>query len=213
MGFIRLLCTSHKVVVAGAIATLLSYSELHENYRFLTAYFLRPSVRIPQENHGYFTFALLGAGLNLLPLYLFDSFGFRHIKNVLSSIYVPVMPCTAFGTYPFTDAQILDLRILATADVAAIPSHINEALGMTCIEAVAMGLPVIATNDGGIPETLVNQKHILVNKDKDLADNLAKAVLQIKNNYDKYIGNHLNPEFTKESYSRRFFDSIIIKNG
>ena len=104
-------------------------------------------------------------------------------------------------------------QYLASADVAAVPSHINEALGMTCIEAVAMGLPVIATNDGGIPETLVNQKHILVNKDKNLAVNLAKAVLQIKNNYNKYLGNNLNSEFTKESYSRRFFDSIIIKNG
>ena len=53
---------------------------------------------------------------------------------------------------------------LSLSNVAIVPSMINEAFGMTCIEACAMGLPVIATDDGGIPETLEGQKHILINK-------------------------------------------------
>ena len=110
------------------------------------------------------------------------------------------------GFVPYKDLP----KYLAIADVAVVPSHINEALGMTCIEATAMGLPVIATNDGGIPETLVGQKHILIDKNKDLVQELTQAILEIKSNYQNYTGNHLNPEFTTEEYSKRFFDSIKL---
>ena len=100
-------------------------------------------------------------------------------------------------------------RYLSIADVAAIPSHINEAFGMTCIEACAMGLPVIATKDGGIPETLVGQKFILIDKDYDLQNQIAKAIVEIKNNNQKFQGNFLNESFTKESYGISFFNSIM----
>lgn len=97
---------------------------------------------------------------------------------------------------------------LSIANVAVIPSRINEAFGMTCIEACAMGLPVIATNDGGIPETLVGQKHILLNKEGDLTTQIANAILDIRANYQAYQGNYLNPIFTKEAYAKSFFNSI-----
>lgn len=97
---------------------------------------------------------------------------------------------------------------LATADVAIIPSHINEAFGMTCIEACAMGMPVIATNDGGIPETLIGQKHILLKKEEDLPTQIANAILTIKNNYSEYKGNNLPPHFNKEYYSQSFFENL-----
>lgn len=97
---------------------------------------------------------------------------------------------------------------LSIANVAVNPSRINEAFGMTCIEACAMGLPVIATNDGGIPETLVGQKHILLNKEGDLTTQIANAILDIRANYQAYQGNYLNPIFTKEAYAKSFFNSI-----
>jgi len=97
---------------------------------------------------------------------------------------------------------------LSIGNVAVIPSRINEAFGMTCIEACAMGLPVIATNDGGIPETLVEQKHILLNKEGDLTTQIANAILDIRANYQAYQGNHLNPIFTKEAYAKSFFNNI-----
>lgn len=97
---------------------------------------------------------------------------------------------------------------LATANVMVVPSHINEAFGMACIEGCTMGLPMIATNDGGIPETLVGQKYILIEKEKNLPQQIANAILTIKNDYDHYLGNSLNPIFTKENYSKSFFDSL-----
>lgn len=101
-------------------------------------------------------------------------------------------------------------QYLSIADVAVIPSKINEALGMTCIEATAMGLPVIATNDGGIPETLNGQKHILIDKDGDMVTQLAEAILKVKNNYPSYKGNQLSSRFTKESFVHSFYENIIL---
>jgi len=97
---------------------------------------------------------------------------------------------------------------LSLANVAVIPSRINEAFGMTCIEACAMGLPVIATNDGGIPETLVGQKHIIIDKNKDMPNQIANALLKIKNDNASYQGNKLNQQFTKEAYAQSFFNNI-----
>ena len=97
---------------------------------------------------------------------------------------------------------------LAAANVMVVPSHINEAFGMACIEASAMGLPVIATNDGGIPEALIGQKSILIDKEQNLPNQIANAIETIRNNYTSYMGNQLNPQFTKEAYARTFFEEL-----
>jgi glycosyltransferase involved in cell wall biosynthesis len=99
-------------------------------------------------------------------------------------------------------------QYLVTANVMVVPSHINEAFGMACIEASAMGLPVIATNEGGIPEALIGQKHILIEKEQDLPIQIANAILEVKNNYTAYAGNLLNPTFTKETYAKSFFECV-----
>ena len=97
---------------------------------------------------------------------------------------------------------------LSIANVAVIPSQINEALGMSSIEATAMGLPVIATNDGGLPETLIGQKHIVIDKSGDIPQQISEAILQIKEHYADYTGNHLYPHFTKEVYTYSFFKAL-----
>lgn len=98
---------------------------------------------------------------------------------------------------------------LAMADVAIVPSRINEALGMTCIEAVAMGLPVIATDDGGIAETLKGQKHVLLNPNGDLPHDIAQAVMKVKCSKDEFQGNSLPHHFTKEAYAEAFFKAVL----
>lgn len=97
---------------------------------------------------------------------------------------------------------------LNIADVAVIPSQINEALGMSSIEATALGLPVIATNDGGLPETLIGQKHIIINKSYNIPLQIAEAILSIKEHYSDYKNNQLNPQFKKETYVESFFKVI-----
>ena len=110
------------------------------------------------------------------------------------------------GFVPYTQIP----SYLAVADVSVVPSHINEAFGMTCIEACAMGLPVIATNDGGIPETLIGQKHILVDKSYRLPQQLADALLHVKEHLPKYQGNTLPQSFTKTAYAETFFGQLSI---
>lgn len=97
---------------------------------------------------------------------------------------------------------------LAIANVAVVPSKINDAFPTCCLEATSIGLPVIATNDGGIPETLIGQKHIIIEKGGDMVHDIAKALITVQENYDFYLGNKLNPAFTKDNYSKCFFESI-----
>ena len=108
------------------------------------------------------------------------------------------------GFIPYSELP----NYLSLANVAVVPSRINEALGMSAIEATAMGLPVIATNDGGLPETLIGQKHIIIDKDGNLPTQIAEAILQIKGHYADYTGNHINTRFTKDVYAESFFKAI-----
>ena len=108
------------------------------------------------------------------------------------------------GFVPYSELP----NYLSLANVAVVPSRINEALGMAAIEATAIGLPVIATNDGGLPETLIGQKNIIIDKDGNLPSQIAEAILQIKGHYAGYIGNQLNAQFTKEIYAVSFFKAV-----
>lgn len=108
------------------------------------------------------------------------------------------------GFVPYSELP----NYLSLANVAVVPSKINEALGMSAIEATAMGLPIIATNDGGLPETLIGQKHIIIDKNKNLTTQIAEAILQIKGHYSDYIGNQHNTQFSKENYAFSFFKAI-----
>ena len=99
-------------------------------------------------------------------------------------------------------------QYLAVSNVMVVPSHINEAFGMTCIEACAMGLPVIATDDGGIPEALVEQRHITIDKNGDLPQLIAIAIKTIKDNYLVYQGNNIQPSFTKNTYAKTLLENL-----
>lgn len=108
------------------------------------------------------------------------------------------------GFVPYSELP----NYLSLANVAVVPSRINEALGMSAIEATAMGLPIIATNDGGLPEALIGQKNIIIDKNKNLTTQIAEAILEIKGHYADYTGNQLNAQFTKEVYTQSFYNSL-----
>jgi len=49
-------------------------------------------------------------------------------------------------------------RVLAAADILAIPTQAYESFGLVAAEAMSLGVPVIATRVGGLPE-VVSQDH------------------------------------------------------
>ena len=85
------------------------------------------------------------------------------------------------------------------SDILILPS-IEEGVGRVILEAMAMELPVIASNVGGIPLVIENQKDGLLFEVGDI-NTLKKHVLFLINNksfsnnmsnlaYQKYISNY-----------------------
>ncbi|MBW1767823.1 MAG: glycosyltransferase family 4 protein [Deltaproteobacteria bacterium] len=73
--------------------------------------------------------------------------------------------------------------ILSTLDILVLPS-VNEAVGRVLIEAGACGVPVVATNVGGVPEIVRdNETGILVPPGSP--GDLARAIIDLLNSEDK----------------------------
>jgi spore coat protein SA len=69
-------------------------------------------------------------------------------------------------------------RAYAALDIYVVPSRHKEALGNVNLEAMAAGLPVIATDRGGIPETIIDgETGYLVEAERPSA--LATRILQL----------------------------------
>ena len=72
---------------------------------------------------------------------------------------------------------------LQLADIAVLPSMWEEPFGLTIVEAMSIGLPLITTRSGGIPE-ICEGIAIIVDR-KDISKNLTAAILDLFNNPEK----------------------------
>jgi glycosyltransferase involved in cell wall biosynthesis len=62
-----------------------------------------------------------------------------------------------------SNVNLMDFRndvshLLESADILVVPSQEYESFGFTSVEAMAHRVPVVATNNGGIPEVVVNDE-------------------------------------------------------
>ena len=90
--------------------------------------------------------------------------------------------------YLFLVGQIPEAsKYLKAFDIFILPS-VKEGMPWTILEAMAAGLPIIATNVGGVPETIENGKNGVLVEPKN-AKELAKAILKLIKN--KSLGNSL----------------------
>ena len=102
---------------------------------------------------------------------------------------------------------------LQMADVAVIPSVWDDPLPTTVLEAQSMGIPIIASNRGGIPEEIGKHNAIIVNTESDYVGRLAQAVRNIYKNTDlrekmaKASLEH-SKYFNKERFAQDFFNAL-----
>ena len=85
-----------------------------------------------------------------------------------------------------------DVRpILSIADIFVLPS-LHEGLSIAIIEAMAMNLPIVATNVGGIPEVVENNFNGLLvesRKSIELSNAIDKIILnkKLQQNFPKMV--------------------------
>lgn len=115
------------------------------------------------------------------------------------------------GFIPYT--QMPDY--LQLADIAIIPSIWNDPFPTTVLEAQAMGLPVIVTNRGGIPEEVTLNCAMILEVAPTLPENLALSILELYRHPEKQkqmskAALEHSKQFCKERYAREFFQ--ILEN-
>ncbi len=102
---------------------------------------------------------------------------------------------------------------LSIADVAVIPSVWDDPFPTTVLEAQAMGLPIISTQRGGIPEEVTTDNAILLATDDLFVEKLAETILHLYQHPEKCqlmseIALQHAAKFSKEQYAEHFFKTL-----
>ena len=103
--------------------------------------------------------------------------------------------------YPMEEAY----RAYDGADVILVPTRYSEGTSLSCIEGQAAGLPVIATNIGGLPNLILDHFNGLLIA--PTAKALERAVLELVENpkLRKEMGRH-SLEVAKSSFEKHLWD-------
>ena len=102
---------------------------------------------------------------------------------------------------------------LQLADIAVIPSIWNDPFPTTELEAQAMGLPIITTRRGGIPEEVSEKNAIILETDEHLIENLASAILELYEHPEKrkqmaLVSIERAKLFDKKTFAANFFAAL-----
>lgn len=98
------------------------------------------------------------------------------------------------------------------ADIAILPSIWEEPAGLTMIESMACGTPVITIDTGGIKE-YVSNAGIVIKKDNRIVENLTRTYKKIVNKKcsNDYKENIARERVIKEFDSRKYLDYFLDK--
>ena len=89
----------------------------------------------------------------------------------------------------------------------------EEPFGLTIVEAMAIGLPIITTYRGGIPEVVSSDNAILLETDEHFVNNLAGSILDLYRHPEKReqmskASIERSKLFDKEIYAQNFFAAL-----
>jgi glycosyltransferase involved in cell wall biosynthesis len=100
---------------------------------------------------------------------------------------------------------------LQLADISVLPSMWEEPFGLTIVEAMAVGLPLITTRSGGIPE-ICEGVAVIVERN-NIVNNLANTILDLYQDPEKRkqmatASLERAKLFDKETYAKNFFAGL-----
>lgn len=115
------------------------------------------------------------------------------------------------GFIPYSEIP----QYLRISDIAVIPSLWDDPCPNTVLEAQAMGLPIITTRRGGIPEEVTEENAILLNTDKEFTDKLTEAIFSLYEHSEKRqqmskaaIEN--SKYYNHQRYAEDFFNGLAL---
>uniref|UniRef100_UPI00374FCD6E glycosyltransferase family 4 protein n=1 Tax=Clostridium baratii TaxID=1561 RepID=UPI00374FCD6E len=109
-------------------------------------------------------------------------------------------------------------KIYSIGDVISLPSMWDDPFPLTVLEAMSMGIPVITTFSGGIPEMFGENEGILLKRDENIVDNLAQSIEylycnpEIRDNIGKNARIKVNNRFTNNKFYNKFIEILNEKN-
>lgn len=101
--------------------------------------------------------------------------------------------------------------LLSKALMLVVPSQSYESFGLTIIEAMSLGIPIVATNVGGIPEVLEGSGAGFVSGRDDVSK-FSDCMMRILNNPELRVSMRIAGQkeflnrFTAERMAREYFD-------
>lgn len=102
------------------------------------------------------------------------------------------------------------------ANVQVVPSICNEAFGLTVIEGMSAGVPMIVSNTGGIPEIVENNCALIVERE-NIVNDIAKSLEIIYKNKNNIVNNMVKrsnervKKFSMKNYVININNAILKK--
>jgi teichuronic acid biosynthesis glycosyltransferase TuaC len=121
-------------------------------------------------------------GINEL-LEAFSSEQLNHIQlTIIGDINVPLKISGKLHHHKYLGMQTQEnvFKYMLASDVLILPSH-NEGMPNVLVEAATLGLPIISTAVGGVPELINEETGYFI--DIGSSDSIKRVVLEVFNNY------------------------------
>lgn len=104
-------------------------------------------------------------------------------------------------------------HLLKCADICVIPSIWEEPFSMSCVEAMASGLPLIVTRSGGMKELVNEQCALILDVSPDLPKRIADSILDLYDHREKrelmsVAAIERSKLFSKERYAGNFMQLL-----